>query len=99
MADPISLLEQIVCCRHILWIVVLDHFQGGILSVFGCLAFIYSIGNLYIKIVQLVIPENKIAFQLSNAANAHRIVAASGVNINHILKGRSIVDPIICVYR
>ena len=85
MFDAIAILQQVIGGEDIFRIVVCNAFKRRIFSVFRAFAFADRIGDLHIAIVELIIPQNEIAFQFAYPADTHRIVKAFGIYIHHVL--------------
>ena len=64
ISDSISLLEKIIGCKHILIVIVPDHFKRTIFPVFSILTEENIISNLKISIVHIIVSNYKITFQL-----------------------------------
>lgn len=97
MLDSISLLEECVCRGDILWIIVPNHLQRTILSIFRFPAAEDSERDLHISILHITASQDEITFQRPDAPNADRIAHTSCINEHDIFQCRAIVDPIVSV--
>lgn len=95
MPDPVPVLQQVVRGENVFRIIIRNTFKRRVLPVLRALIFAYSIGDLNITVIEFIVPENKVAFQLSYPADADGIIEAPCVNIHHIFQSRAIVYAVI----
>ena len=95
MPDTVSVLQYIIGSHNVFRIIIPYLFKRRIFSVFRCPAFVDSICHLYIRIVKITVPENKITLKFSYSSDTYRVILAAGIHINNIFKCRTVVDSVI----
>ena len=97
MYDAISLLDQGIQCKKVLWIVILDSLQGTIFPFLGRCIGKYVHRNLYIGVVQRGVTHYEVNLKLADFPNTDFVSNASCVLIYDVLKYRAIWYAVVCV--
>ena len=95
--DAVTFLNEVATSQDELRIVVAYLLQWRILPVFGLFGSRDSHCDLGIGIVCIALPEDEIAFKRPYSTDTHRIAMDTGIYVDDVLKGRTVVDSVVCV--
>jgi len=93
--DAVALLDGIVAREDVLGIVVANLLQRGVFAVFSSAVVHHCHACLHVGVSGVASTENEIAFKRAYSSYACRIAVGKGVGVDHILKRRPVVDPVV----
>ena len=92
-----AMLDQVVSGDQILRIVVSDAFERSVFPILRVDAVHDCHSNLDIRVIYIVSVENKVAFQLSNSADADVIAFGPGISIHDVFQCGAVIDSFVSI--
>ena len=92
-----AMLDQVVSGDQILRIIVSDDFQRPVFPFLRVDAVHDRHGDLDIRVICIIPTENKVAFQLSDSADADVIAFGSGIGINDVFQCGAVIDSFVSI--
>ena len=97
MDNAIALLNRVATSENEFGIIVANPLQGCIFPIFGRFVGHDGHRHLGVGVVGVSMPEDEVAFKRTDSTDTGGIAVGSGVNVNGILKCRTVINSVVGV--
>lgn len=95
MFYPAAFLLEPVRCQQVFRVIIAYLLQRAVLPILGLAALCDRISDLNVGIIQIPIPENEVAFQFADPADADLVSAAFRVEMHNVFEYGTVVHAVI----